>query len=86
MSAQDSAEERALADVQTKADKLDTVVGELESKYDQDDSVMQDLVAHFLLPEVEREEKRWKLREKENKYKKAAHDATYDAQGDMVGL
>merc|ERR1712185_691489 len=61
---EDSAEERALADVKTKAEKLDTVVGDLESKYDATDSVMQDLVAHFLLPEVEREEKRWKLREK----------------------
>merc|ERR1712185_13024 len=75
---EDSAEERALSDVKTKTEKLDTVVGELESKYDATDSVMQDLVAHFLLPEVEREEKRWKLREKENKYRKAAYDAAYD--------
>merc|ERR1712146_623413 len=59
---EDSAEQRALADVKTKAEKLDTVVSELENKYDAADSVMQDLVAHFLLPEVEREEKRWKLR------------------------
>merc|ERR1712159_586895 len=80
---EDSAEERALADVRTKAEKLDTVVGELESKYDSADSVMADLVAHFLLPEVEREEQRWSLREKENKYKKAAYDATYDQQGDL---
>jgi len=79
---EDSAEERALADVRTKAEKLDTVVEQLESKYDATDSVMQDLVAHFLLPEVEREEKRWKLREKENKYKKAAYDAAYDFTGE----
>jgi len=59
-------------------------VSELENKYDAADSVMQDLVAHFLLPEVEREEKRWKLREKENKYKKAAFDATYDTSGDLA--
>merc|ERR1712159_699549 len=58
---EDSAEERALADVRTKAEKLDTIVGELEDKYDAADSVMQDLVAHFLLPEIEHEEKRWKL-------------------------
>jgi len=75
---EDSAEERALSDVKTKTEKLDTVVSELENKYDSNESVMQDLVAHFLLPEVEREEKRWKLREKENKYKKAAYDAAYD--------
>merc|ERR1712070_1182747 len=75
---EDSAEERALADVRTKAEKLDTIVGELEDKYDAADSVMQDLVAHFLLPEIEHEEKRWKLREKKNKYKKAAYDAVYD--------
>merc|ERR1719146_400662 len=46
---EDSAEERALADVKTKAEKLDTIVSELEDKYDAADSVMQDLVAHFLL-------------------------------------
>jgi len=81
---EDSAEARALADVKTKAEKLDTIVSELEDKYDAADSVMQDLVAHFLLPEVEREEKRWKLKEKHNKYKKAAYDACYDEQGDIV--
>merc|ERR1711988_707275 len=79
---EDSAEERALADVRTKAEKLDTIVSELEDKYDSTDSVMQDLVAHFLLPEIEHEEKRWKLREKKNKYKKAAYDAVYDQSAD----
>jgi len=82
---EDSAEERALADVKTKAEKLDTIVGDLEDKYDTTESVMQDLVAHFLLPEIQHEEKRWKLREKKNKYKKAAYDATYDqSEGDIV--
>merc|ERR1719502_927270 len=81
---EDSAEERALSDVKTKTEKLDAVVGELESKYDSTDSVMQDLVAHFLLPEVEREEKRWHIREKENKYKKAAYDAAYDHADNVV--
>jgi hypothetical protein len=78
----DSAEERAIADVKTKAEKLDSVISELEEKYDNPDSVMADLVAHFLLPEVEREEKRWDIRGKENTYKKAAYDATYDEKDD----
>lgn len=76
---EDSAEERAVQDVKTKAEKLDAVIGELEEKYDSTGSVMQDLVAHFLLPEVEREEKRWELNGKVNTYKKAAYDATYDS-------
>ena len=77
---EDSAEERAIMECKTKAEKLDAVIGELEEKYDPQESVMADLVAHFLLPEVEREEKRWAIRGKESTYKKAAFYATYDTK------
>lgn len=62
----------------TKSSKLDSIIGELETELDNPDSVMQDLVAHFLLPEVELEEKRWHRKETRNKYKKAAYDALVD--------
>merc|ERR1712146_200205 len=66
-----NAERRALQEIAVKSDKLDSVIGELEKEMDEDSSVMKDLVAHFLLPEVEREQKRWEKRETQNKYKRA---------------
>jgi len=74
----ENASRRALQDIAVKSNKLDSVIGELEKEMDDSSGVMQDLVAHFLLPEVEREEKRWEERELQNKYKKAAFDALTD--------
>lgn len=75
---EETASNKALADIVTKSSKLNSIIGELETDLDDPDSVMQDLVSHFLLPEVEREEQRWGDRETQNKYKKAAYDALVD--------
>eukprot|EP00657_Telonema_sp_P-1_P005660 TRINITY_DN23195_c0_g1_i1.p1 TRINITY_DN23195_c0_g1~~TRINITY_DN23195_c0_g1_i1.p1 ORF type:complete len:143 (-),score=49.40 TRINITY_DN23195_c0_g1_i1:13-441(-) len=75
---EESASKRAMVDISTKSSKLDSIIGELENLLDDPTSVMEDLVSHFLLPEVEREELRWGRREKQNKYKKAAYDALVD--------
>eukprot|EP00656_Telonema_subtile_P047608 TRINITY_DN5485_c0_g1_i1.p1 TRINITY_DN5485_c0_g1~~TRINITY_DN5485_c0_g1_i1.p1 ORF type:complete len:644 (+),score=177.24 TRINITY_DN5485_c0_g1_i1:130-2061(+) len=76
---EESASNKAMADILTKSSKLNSIIGELETDLDDPNSVMQDLVSHFLLPEVEREEQRWGKRETHNKYKKAAYDALVES-------
>jgi len=80
----ESASEKALQDITTKSTKLDSVIGELENEMGDPESVMQDLVSHFLLPEVERQEGRWDKQQTDNKYKKAAYDALVDETGTVA--
>ena len=80
-----TADEQARSEIQTKAEKINEIAFEMESKRDrlQSENMVAELVYSFLLPETEKETLRQNLRREQRKHILAAHSVIYGQTADI---
>merc|ERR1711964_738078 len=78
-----AARSRALTEARLKASKINHVVDRLESLYQDEKATVRELVASFLLPNVQREQLERRLRLEEQRFNKAATDSLNAAMMDI---
>ncbi|CEG40752.1 protein maats1 [Plasmopara halstedii] len=65
---------QALQDLHTRSAGVDRLVQQVENEMDNDENIVRELVANFLLPHVQRQHERCKEAKNEKKYMKAAQE------------